>query len=232
MIRKPVLILLTGSIPDYYQLNQTFADLFLASANYPSGAEVLDVTTQTPPENFNHYSAFIITGSLAMVTDRESWSERLAGWLKVAISQEASILGICYGHQLMAKALGGQVDFHPNGIELGTHLVSLKPLAQNHPFLSFLPDSFEANMAHSQTVITPPKEAQILATSAHDAHQILSYGPKIITTQFHPEFNLKIMELFIKVNPNLVFAKPKETPVAKSLLQYFVDQSLSEPRTA
>ncbi|RYF49524.1 MAG: glutamine amidotransferase, partial [Comamonadaceae bacterium] len=57
----------------------------------------------------------IITGSWNMVTDREDWSELTAAWVREAFAGDVPLLGICYGHQLMAHALGGVVDYHPQG---------------------------------------------------------------------------------------------------------------------
>ena len=62
----------------------------------------------------------IITGSAAMVTERLPWSERTAGWIRDAMDVELPLFGVCFGHQLMAHALGGRVDYLPGGCEIGT----------------------------------------------------------------------------------------------------------------
>ena len=62
----------------------------------------------------------VLTGSLAMVSDRADWSEALGTWLATAVQQQTPVLGICYGHQLLAHALGGEVGYHPGGLEIGT----------------------------------------------------------------------------------------------------------------
>lgn len=130
----------------------------------------------------------VVTGSWAMVTDREPWSERTGQWLRDAMAASVPLLGVCYGHQLMAHAFGGVVDFHPQGREIGQHAITLSGDARNDVLLGSLPDTFPANLTHEQTVLTPPPNAAVLGRSAHDPHQILRYGPHALSVQFHPEF--------------------------------------------
>lgn len=79
---------------------------------------------------FERVSAAIISGSWAMVTDRLAWSEYTAGWVREAFHAEVPMLGVCYGHQLLAHALGGTVGDNPNGPELGLQTVTLHPAAE------------------------------------------------------------------------------------------------------
>ncbi len=60
-------------------------------------------------------SGAILTGAWAMVTDHAEWSERTAAWIRSAMDHQLPLLGVCYGHQLMAYALGGQVGDNPRG---------------------------------------------------------------------------------------------------------------------
>ncbi len=67
----------------------------------------------------------VMTGSWAMVTDRLAWSEKTAAWIRSAMAVEMPLFGICYGHQLMADALGGEVAYHPAGRETGCKAITL-----------------------------------------------------------------------------------------------------------
>lgn len=64
-------------------------------------------------------SAALLSGSWAMVTDRADWSERTAAWVRGAVADGLPLLGVCYGHQLMSYALGGNVGDNPAGWERG-----------------------------------------------------------------------------------------------------------------
>ena len=85
------------------------------------------------------FAGVIVSGSAAMVTDRADWSERSAEWLREAAHEGLPLLGICYGHQLLAHAMGGAVDDHPQGLEVGTVPICLDEQAQDDPLLGGLP---------------------------------------------------------------------------------------------
>src|SRR5690606_15176642 len=86
---------------------------------------VVDPRKPDPLPVISDVAGAIITGSHSMVTDREAWSENLGVWLREAVTAQVPVLGICYGHQLLAHALGGEVAHHPVGLEIGTVSVTL-----------------------------------------------------------------------------------------------------------
>lgn len=144
-----------------------------------------------PLPDFSDLSAAILSGSWAMVTDHAEWSERTAAWIRAAIDHQLPLLGVCYGHQLMAYALGGEVADNPQGWERG--LKTVENLAAQDALLSALPARFAAWLSHRQTVLQAPPGAQVLARSAQDECQIIRYSPAALSVQFHPEFSAQIM---------------------------------------
>ncbi|MDR2827758.1 MAG: glutamine amidotransferase [Candidatus Adiutrix intracellularis] len=231
---KPILIIQTGNVPQIISGIDTFDAIFLNMANYHNIETVVrHVMFESMPRSASTFSGVIVTGSTAMVTDRKPWSENCAAWLRTAIETETSVLGICFGHQLIAQAFGGQVIYHPQGLELGTHEVNLNPKTNCYDLFTNLPAAFKANMAHSQTVLVPPIQAVTVAASDHDPHQILMYGSKTATFQFHPEFNGAIMKTYIHSTTSelktvsdqaIKWGLPiEDTPVAASLLQRFIN---------
>ena len=171
----------------------------------------------------------MITGSAAMVTERAAWSERTAGWIRDAMDIELPLFGVCYGHQLMAHALGGRVDYLPGGREIGTQSIELTLAAATDPLA--LPASFRAHTTHEQSVLEPPAGSTVLARSTRDPHQLLRYGPHAISTQFHPEFNAEVMRAYIQrkhahmrgegADPQQIFSAVAATPIARRLLRQF-----------
>ncbi|MFB0713267.1 glutamine amidotransferase [Buttiauxella noackiae] len=178
------------------------------------------------------FSGAVISGSWAMVTDREEWSERTANWLREIISAGVPVLGVCYGHQLMAYALGGAVDYHPQGSEVGQITVTLNDAALYDPLLEGLPNAFDTFLSHEQSVLTLPSGAVVLAASSHDPHQIIRYSSTAFSVQFHPEFSAPVMNKIITSRSERVAMKGKDrdallaavsdTPFSRAILQRFV----------
>lgn len=182
-----------------------------------------DLNETLPPPSA--LSAAIVTGSWAMVTDRLDWSERTGEWLRLAVDEQLPLLGVCYGHQLLADALGGTVTDNPQGKEVGLETVSLKPAAAQDALLSELPTEFSAYLTHLQSVVTPPPGAQVLASSALDGCQILRYSPTTLSFQFHPEMDAGVMNACLKNNRQPTLTAPEEPRWARRLLVEFVRQA-------
>jgi GMP synthase (glutamine-hydrolysing) len=201
---KIMLILSCGSVHKRYGL-ESFATMFVNGGGLSSGNyDVIDGTRKRPSTNFSELAGVIITGSQSMVTERSKWVEKLISWIQEAMACPVPILGVCFGHQLMALAMGGKVDYHPQSVAVGTFDVSLSPGAKpSSPLLSKLPLSFPAHMYHAQVVLERPPGAMPLGYWDHDPNCVLRYSPNKVSVQFHPEFDVRIMEGFIKnLNPD------------------------------
>jgi GMP synthase (glutamine-hydrolysing) len=137
-------------------------------------------------------SGAIISGSWSMVSDKLDWSETVAAWIGTAFAANFPLFGVCYGHQLMAYALGGVVNYNPLGKEQGLKTISLINESDD-ALLHNVSTTFTAWLCHSQTVVEPPVCAAVLASSTQDSHQILRYSDRSYSVQFHPEFTHKTM---------------------------------------
>lgn len=162
----------------------------------------------------NKNDAVIITGSHSMVTHEEPWSLELEKWFPKLIENEVPLLAICYGHQLLAKSLGGISGYHENGMEIGTVEINLHENAKNDVLFSNLPNSFKAHTIHSQTVIELPENAVRLAFNNHDKNHSFRVGSFAWGVQFHPEFDKNSMNLYIKE-----VAKNKDLDVEKLIFE-------------
>lgn len=157
------------------------------SPHHPAAATALP----DPATVVQRRMGVVVTGSHAMVSDREPWSETTATWLAELVALGVPVLGICYGHQLLAHALGGEVGYHPQGLEAGTVWVTPTEAATTDPLLGHLTltsGAFAAPSAHRQTVKQLPPEATVLASNAFEPHHAFRVGECAWGVQFHPEF--------------------------------------------
>jgi GMP synthase (glutamine-hydrolysing) len=227
-----VVILKTGST--YPQIKDQFGDFdawFNRGLSSQLQLTVVDVTQTPPPGHPSDWQGIVITGSPAMVSDREPWSEQAASWVRQAVESGVPLLGVCYGHQLLAHAMGGEVDYHPEGRETGTRQVQLCETALEDPLFRQLPLSFAAQLTHKQSVLKLPPGATLLGKSDFEPHQAFRVGHCAWGVQFHPEFTDQIMKAYLDVQyPDLeregldaarLLATVQPAPEAARLLKFF-----------
>jgi GMP synthase (glutamine-hydrolysing) len=174
-----------------------------------------------------------------MVSAREPWSERTAAWLREAVAAGTPVLGICYGHQLLAHALGGRVGRNPRGREIGTIELRLAPAAREDPLLGPLPETCRAQATHLESVLALPPGARALAASAGDPTQAFAVGTAAWGVQFHPEFDADVMRSYLEERRALLegegldaaglLERVRETPHAAGLLRRFAQLLAREP---
>lgn len=230
---RPLLIIATGAPPP--AIRARFGDYpgwFLHAMRWPRlQALTVQVDRDQALPAPGAVCGALITGSAAMVSERLDWSERTAGWLRAAIDARLPLFGVCYGHQLLAHALGGRVDYHPQGREIGTQDIERLGADGALDALAPLPRCFAAHTTHLQSVLKAPAGARVLARSAHDPHQILMYGDCAVTTQFHPEFSSDNMRAHLRIRAaklreegldmRALLAAVRPTPWARRLLRGF-----------
>jgi GMP synthase (glutamine-hydrolysing) len=197
----------------------------------PGDVEVAAVYLGDPLPAAGRIAGVVVTGSASMVSARELWSERAAAWLAGIVADDAvPVLGLCYGHQLIAHALGGEVGPNPNGREMGTVEVHFDAPAS--PFSPlFEPGVFRGHTSHVEAVLRPPRGAQVLARTRLDPHSALRFGPRQWGTQFHPEFDAEILRGYVEArrevllgegrDPDAMLAGIEETPELARVLERF-----------
>lgn len=226
------LILQTGTPVEPLQRRGGFPHWIRVAAGLGADdAVAVDVTAEHPPTP-EGFAGVFVTGSAAMVTDRQEWSERTATWLRDAAEGGMPVFGICYGHQLLAHALGGRVGDHPKGREMGTVDIEVLPAAGDDPLFDDAPSCFAAHATHLQTVLEPPPDAVVLATSGHDDCQAFRWGAHAWGVQFHPEFSASHMQGYVAARRDMLLAEGRDvramsrnigaTPHARRLMRRFV----------
>ncbi len=230
---KPIALIKTGStIPQIKRLHGDFEDWFSAGMGNPDLFQV-DVFKQEPLPAAENLSGVVITGSPAMVSAKEGWSERTGKWLGQVVQKGTPVLGVCYGHQLLAHALGGLVGLNPRGRQIGTVAARLIRSSGGDRLLGHLPRVFDAQASHLEVVLRPPPGAKRLVTSPLDDNFAIQFAENAWGIQFHPEFSEPVMSGYIQcraealleegLNPESLLVKTTETEEAKSVLRRFVE---------
>lgn len=194
------IILKVGTtLPSLISMKGDFEDWIFAGMELGKGErEVIDVQNGAALPAYEGIAGAVITGSHANVTEHHDWSERLAGWLPEAVERRIPILGICYGHQLLAYALGGEVADIPGGWEFGTVDVHLTPAARGDELLGGLEPPLKVHATHTQTVLHLPEKARRLGLSKRDENQAFAVGDCAWGVQFHPEYDAEVVMEYIR----------------------------------
>ncbi len=152
--------------------------------------------------------AWLVTGSRHGVYDGLPWIEPLKAFLRACLAARVPVVGICFGHQILAEALGGRVEKSDKGWGLG---VQDYELVARPGWMTDLPDHFAVRALHQDQVVTLPPDATVLARSAHCDYAALAYGdpeaPEAISLQPHPEFGAAFMDDLIALRTGTVLAE-------------------------
>jgi len=162
--------------------------------------------------------AWLVTGSRHGVYDGLPWIEPLKAFLRACIAAEVPVVGICFGHQLLAEALGGRAVKSDRGWGLG---VQDYEVVARPGWMAAFPDRFAANALHQDQVVALPPDATVLARSAHCPYAALAYGdpedPSALTLQPHPEFGADFMYEIIALRAGSVFPSAEAEAARASL---------------
>ncbi|SEQ07606.1 GMP synthase-Glutamine amidotransferase [Amphritea atlantica] len=148
-----------------------------------------DVRLGEFPQAVNECDGWIITGSPCSAYESLEWIADLESLIRAIDQAEVPLIGICFGHQLIAQALGGVVVKADAGWGVGVD--SYQPSAAGQAVLGSEP--VRLHIIHQDQVIQLPARAEILAASAFCQYGVLRYGSHIFTVQAHPEFSREYM---------------------------------------
>lgn len=231
---KKLLIIKTGTtIPPLLEQSEDFEKWFFSGCEMVADEfMVSSIYLDEPLPTLSSVSGIIITGSAAYVTDLEAWNYVAVDYLRLAQKRGVPILGVCYGHQLLAWTFGGVVEFHKQGREIGTVDIINSAAAREDALFAGLPPRFKAQVSHLQTVTALPPEAVRLASNSFDENHAFRLGERIWSVQFHPEFSAAAVSEYIRFRADAIAAegmavaelleRVTSTPDAVSILPRFV----------
>ena len=187
-------ILQTGDVPEaLVQRHGEYAPMFeawLSPAGPGLSFRAYAAHDGEIPASPTECDAWLITGSKHGVYDDLPWIEPLKACLRAARAAGRRIVGVCFGHQLLAEALGGRAAISAKGWGAGVHDYQV---VRRPGWMNGGPDSFAIHAMHQDQVTAIPEDATVLAASPFCRFAMLAYGdpeaPDAISIQPHPEFD-------------------------------------------
>jgi GMP synthase (glutamine-hydrolysing) len=236
-----ILIIKTGSTyKDLRRILGDFDDWIKAATSEEVTWKVKTIAEIEPPK-IPWYQGIIISGSHNSLCFPYPY---LAGFRRVVdqIQQHhIPTLGICFGHQLLHKCLGGEVGRNPLGLELGISPIQLTLDGVVDPiFKNIKKVKVEVFSSHFDNVIKPAPDTISLAWNYFSEYQATRISTYIYTVQFHPEYNRSIMAAYIKRNwaelaeqhrrnplqiasPEAILAHNRDLRLSRLILRNFID---------
>lgn len=188
-----------GSYSEMFQALFSRVDDQLVFSSY-------DVTRLDYPADINECDAYLITGSKASPYEGKEWIRQLEDYVLALHSYQKKLIGICFGHQLIAQALGGLVKKNDSGWGVGA--VS-RDVFQQKPWMgSGEKTQFKILVSHQDQVTELPPGAERIAGNDFCPHASFQIGSHILTFQGHPEFQIGYLRHLItdrraRIGPSL-----------------------------
>ena len=222
-------ILEAGSPPDSLRAQWGgYGDMVRTMLGQDRRYRSYDVQAGELPAEPTECRAYVITGSSAGVYDDLPWIPPLLGFLR-EVRGRAKLIGICFGHQAMAKAFGGEVEKSPKGWGLGMHRYEIV----EPPPGMIEPRAFAIPAFHQDQVVTLPPGARVLAASDFTPFASLGYDDETVSVQGHPEFTPAFSAALIKARRDvygpladaalLSLLQPEDGARAADWLRHFID---------
>lgn len=137
------------------------------------------------PQSTDECDAWLITGSKHGVNDGLPWIDALCGFVRSLWAEQRPLLGVCFGHQLIARALGGTVVKSEKGWGIG---LSFNQVIERKAWMQPFQDHLDLLVSHQDQVVQLPPQAEVLASSEFCPYYLIQYGDCFLSVQGHPEF--------------------------------------------
>ena len=212
-------ILQSGHVPDEVRARHGAYDALFHALFEGQGLSFTtwNVVDMAFPDSIDAAEGWLITGSRHGAYDPLPFIPKLEAFIRDAHAARKPMIGICFGHQLIAQALGGRVEKFAGGWELGHRDYALSAGG-----------TLSLNAWHQDQVTAPPPEAQVAATAPGCAYAALSYGTHMFTMQPHPEIPDPVLATYLSAR----WGDAAYPPGLFETVEAAMGQASDEPATA
>lgn len=185
---------------DYRQM---FSDLFRRHAPQLK-LEFFDVRNGEFPASVDVCDGYLTTGSRFSAYDEEGWIQELKAFVRRLRDGGKPFIGVCFGHQILAEALGGKVEKAPQGWGIGVHSLNI---VNREDWMQ--PEQANCNLqySHRDQVLNLPENSLVLGESDHCPVAMFRVGEKMLGIQGHPEFPAAYVEALVRGRTELIGAE-------------------------
>ena len=209
-------------VNDFDTYPQMFASLLNRAAN-DFEYRTYSVVRGEFPESVDDCDGWLITGSRHGAYEELDWMLKLETFIRELVARQIPLVGICFGHQIVAKALGGEVVKSEKGWSVG---VSTYAITGKHPWMEQTSDDIRIYSFHQDQVVQLPAGAEIFLSSEFCPNAGYTYGDSVMTIQAHPEFE----EIYEVTLLNLYAGNIVPRPAAEKALRW-IDESAEKADT-
>ena len=189
-------------VPDFGEYPDMFIRLLQADPSVSFSVWDVEEGCHPSETEVDSIDGFIITGSKSSVYDDKQWIRDLEALIQKLHAKRKKMVGICFGHQIIAKALGGEVSKSDKGWGVGIHTYDL----DNVPFAGADDGQLKLVVSHQDQVHELPPGARNVVSNAHCENAGFVIGDHIFTLQGHPEFIDEYSEVIMALRYDMIGA--------------------------
>ncbi|KAL6828920.1 class I glutamine amidotransferase-like protein [Trichoderma sp. SZMC 28015] len=165
---------------------------------HPTASPILNILKRSVFEEdvlplWNEIHGLLLLGSRYTASDDDPWVTSLIRTIQMAYIVKIPMIGVCYGHQIIARALGGKISRNPAGWELGVCKMDMTSIGQK----LFEKDTLMVHQMHRDAVVEAPPNIDVIASSCSCKVQMMFQPGRVLTIQGHPEFDARISKSWL-----------------------------------
>jgi len=172
--------------------------------------DTYDCQQNTLPKEIDKYDFYITTGSKASVYEKSGWIQQLICFIQRLDKYKKKLIGICFGHQLIAMARNGKVEKSDKGWGIG---IATNRIISHPVWMNDTPSRINNLVSHQDQITSLPGDAFVIAESDFCPFFIVQWGEHFLSIQGHPEWNTEYSRTLINDRKNIIDANRVEAGI-------------------